>query len=123
MNLQLLIVTPLRRIHITEPWLRIRLARRQSPPAGRNSIPIAAVIPSEADALRLIGRGADVRRFNQLAHATLAAFPQLHSWLRAHPLELIEHADTWPRSGGAEMVRAPPAARHLCEAARHSMRG
>lgn len=38
-----------------------------------------------------------MRRFNQLAHATLAAFPQLHSWLRAHPLELIEHADTWPR--------------------------
>lgn len=64
---------------------------------GRNSIPVAAVIPLEADALRLIGRGADARRFDQLASVTLAAFPALCPWLRTHPLALIEHGDTWPQ--------------------------
>ena len=64
---------------------------------GRNSIPASAVIPAEADALRLIGRGGDARRFDQLAGATLAVFPALRPWMRAHPLALIEHGDTWPQ--------------------------
>ena len=53
------------------------------------------MIPAEADALRLIGRGGDARRFDQLAGATLTAFPSLRPWIRAHPLALIEHSDTW----------------------------
>jgi len=62
---------------------------------GRNSLPAAAVIPTEADALRLIGRGADARRFDSLADATLAAFPLLRPWIRAHPLVLLEHGAVW----------------------------
>jgi len=64
---------------------------------GRNSVPAAALIPSEADALRMIGRGADARRFDQLAAATLSAFPALRPWIHAHPLALVEHGDSWPR--------------------------
>lgn len=63
---------------------------------GRNRIPAAAVIPSEADALRMIGRGADARRFDTLVGMTLAAFPALRPWIRAHPLVLVEHGDSWP---------------------------
>lgn len=62
---------------------------------GRNSIPAAVSIPSEADALRMIGRGAEARRFDTLAGATLAAFPSLSPWVRAHPLALLEHGDGW----------------------------
>jgi len=62
---------------------------------GRNSIPAAVSIPSEADALRMIGRGAEARRFDTLAGATLAAFPSLSPWVRAHPLALLEHGDCW----------------------------
>jgi len=64
---------------------------------GRNSIPAAAVIPSEADALRMIGRGAEARRFDALAATTLAAFPALRPWIRAHPLALVENGDSWPQ--------------------------
>lgn len=64
---------------------------------GRNSIPVAAVIPTEADALRLIGRTADARRFDQLAAATLEAFPALRPWVLSRPLRLIEEAEGWAR--------------------------
>lgn len=62
---------------------------------GRNRIPVAAFIPSEEDALRLIGRGADARRFDRLAGMTLAAFPTLRPWLLRQPLKLLAYADAW----------------------------
>jgi hypothetical protein len=59
---------------------------------GRNSIPFAAVIDTEAEALRMIGRGRDARQFDTLAAATLSSFPQLRAWVRSHPRKLLEHA-------------------------------
>lgn len=64
---------------------------------GRNRLPERAVVASEDDALRLIGRGADVRRFDQLAEATLDAFPQLRPWLARRALLVLEQAAQWPR--------------------------
>jgi hypothetical protein len=64
---------------------------------GRNRIPVAALIPTEADALRLIGRGADARRFDRLMAMTLDAFPVLRAWVREQPLKLLEHSDGWSR--------------------------
>jgi hypothetical protein len=64
---------------------------------GRNRIPVAAMIPTEADALRLIGRSADARRFDRLAAMTLDAFPALRPWLRSQPLKLLEHEAGWAR--------------------------
>lgn len=64
---------------------------------GRNRIPVAARIPSEEDALRLIGRGAEVRRFDRLAGVTLHAFPNLRAWLHRQPLRLLAHAGEWDR--------------------------
>ncbi len=64
---------------------------------GRNSIPFAAVIPSEAEALRMIGHVSDARRFDALAVATLASFPSLRPWVSAYPLKLLEHSDGWER--------------------------
>jgi len=64
---------------------------------GRNSIPVAALIASEDDALRMIGRVSDARRFDQLAAATLAVFPSLRAWLVRNPLKLLEHASGWER--------------------------
>lgn len=62
---------------------------------GRNRIPVAAVLSSEADALRMIGRSSEARRFDGLAATTLAAFPALRPWVRKHTLELIAQGDTW----------------------------
>lgn len=64
---------------------------------GRNSIPFAAVIASEAEALRMIGRVNDARRFDALAAVTLASFPLLRAWVRSHPLKLLEHGEAWER--------------------------
>ena len=64
---------------------------------GRNSIPVAVSIPTEADALRLIGRTGDARRFDQLACMTLEAFPALRPWISSGPLRLLEHGEAWER--------------------------
>jgi hypothetical protein len=64
---------------------------------GRQQVPVAARFATDADALRLIGRLADARRFDQLAQATLAAFPELQPWLATHPLTLLDHADGWEK--------------------------
>lgn len=64
---------------------------------GRNSIPMAAVIESEDEALRMIGRAGAARRFDQLAAMTLDAFPGLRPWLVRNPLKLLEHEAGWER--------------------------
>lgn len=64
---------------------------------GRNRLPERAIVASADDALRLIGRGADARRFDQLADATLDAFPQLRAWLARRALTVLEQAAHWPR--------------------------
>jgi len=64
---------------------------------GRNRIPVAAIVESEASALRMIGRGADARRFDELLASTLVAFPALRPWLARQPLRLLEHRDGWER--------------------------
>jgi hypothetical protein len=64
---------------------------------GRNRLPAAAVFETEADALRLLGRLADARRFAQLTDATLMLFPQLRDWLARRPLLALEQAEAWER--------------------------
>ena len=64
---------------------------------GRNSIPVAVLIPTEADALRLIGRVNDARRFDHLAAMTLDAFPALRPWVSSQAFRLLEHGEEWER--------------------------
>lgn len=64
---------------------------------GRNRIPVAAMIDSETSALCMIGCTALARRFDELAAATLDAFPSLRPWLASQPLRLIEHEKGWER--------------------------
>jgi hypothetical protein len=64
---------------------------------GRNSLPRAVSIPSEQDALRLLGRQRDAERFDQLCDQTLTSFPALRDWIIRRPLTLLERADEWPK--------------------------
>jgi hypothetical protein len=64
---------------------------------GRQQVPAAACFTIADDALRLIGRLADERRFDRLAGMTLAAYPELHAWVGSHPLTLLAHSDAWER--------------------------
>jgi hypothetical protein len=63
---------------------------------GTNALPVAAVIPTEADALRLINCSAAAARFEALADETLARFPELREWLARRPLAALEHSASWP---------------------------
>lgn len=63
---------------------------------GSNALPVAAVVPNEAHALRLIRREAEAERFAALAKTTLARYPALRGWLARRPLVALEHTESWP---------------------------
>lgn len=64
---------------------------------GRNRIPSEIVVPTEADALLLIRKQADAKRFDALASATATTFPELLPWLARKSLLALEHATDWAR--------------------------
>ncbi|CUI07216.1 DUF3322 domain-containing protein [Massilia antarctica] len=64
---------------------------------GRNRIPDSVVFESDTDALRLIGRQAEARRFDQITAATVGAFPQLADWLARRALVVLEQSEAWAR--------------------------
>jgi hypothetical protein len=64
---------------------------------GRNRVPDAAILRTEADALQLIGKQAAANRFDTIAAATAAVFPELKPWLARKPLLALQHAGDWPR--------------------------
>lgn len=70
---------------------------RRSRVQGEHRLPVTAFVPTEADALRLLRRGADADRFQRSAETTLARFPELRSWISKRPLALLEQADVWDR--------------------------
>lgn len=64
---------------------------------GRNRIPSAVVVPTEADAIALVRKSEQARRFRVLADVTRRGFPELTDWLAKRPLVVLEHADDWER--------------------------
>jgi hypothetical protein len=62
---------------------------------GANALPVAAIIPSEADALRLIRQSAAADRFQALVDATVSRYPVLRDWLARRPLTALDHASRW----------------------------
>lgn len=64
---------------------------------GRNRVPAGVVVPTEDDALELIGKRRPAARFRQLVGATVESFPELSPWLAARPLRVLEHAEDWSR--------------------------
>src|SRR5215467_4631931 len=73
-------------------WVDINLRQ-----LGRNRMPGRVSVPTEADALRLIGKEREGRRFRELAEITTRRFPALAQWLSRRPFVLLEHAQDWPR--------------------------
>ncbi len=64
---------------------------------GANDLPVAAILPSAADAVALIGKSAELQRFRKLHEITLARFPALEPWLARRPLTALAHAGDWER--------------------------
>ncbi|MBN1961546.1 MAG: hypothetical protein JW841_11420 [Deltaproteobacteria bacterium] len=64
---------------------------------GNNRIPDRIVIPSEYDALALIGKHRQASLISQLANLTYEALPQLKNWVIEHPMILLKYGKVWPR--------------------------
>jgi hypothetical protein len=64
---------------------------------GQNSLPAEAWVDTLEDALRLIGKGREARRFQALLDDTRQRQPALLPWLQRQPLRALALADEWPR--------------------------
>lgn len=64
---------------------------------GSNELPVAAVIPSIEDALKLIGRQAEAKRAQALTSVILERQPPLKEWIARRPLAVLEFAEDWQR--------------------------
>ncbi len=62
---------------------------------GRNEVPVAAVVPTLDDALRLCGKVRDAQRFHVLRAETVARVPALVSWIDRRPMRLLDEAESW----------------------------
>lgn len=63
---------------------------------GRNTLPVAVVIPTLDAALRQIGRQDDARRYHTLAAEITRRFPVLTHWCRRKPLKVLALQAQWP---------------------------
>jgi len=63
---------------------------------GSNAIPDEIWIDTVENALSLIGKGSDLRRFNELVALTRERQPTLLPWLSRRPLKALELAEDWP---------------------------
>ena len=75
---------------------RLEFQEIQHRQLGRNQLPVAAWLDTEADALALIGKRREAARFRELAGTIAQAFPPLRDWLARRPLRVLEQADDWP---------------------------
>ena len=64
---------------------------------GRNRIPGCVTVSTEADALQLIGKEKDARRFEELVSSTVTSLPNLTPWLARKPLLALQYAGDWNR--------------------------
>ncbi len=80
-----------------KPGYRLEFQEINHRQLGRNHVPVAAWLDTEADALALIGKRREAAQFQELAGAIALAFPPLHDWLVRRPLRVLEHAEDWPR--------------------------
>jgi hypothetical protein len=64
---------------------------------GRNRVPVGLAVPSEEDALALIGKRRQADRFARMAASALGSFPALGPWLGKRPHAALDCGDDWER--------------------------
>lgn len=79
------------------PCYRIVLREFRHRVLGACAVPDAVWLDSLDDALALIGKQKDAKRFASLVHTTRAQQPALLPWLEKRPLNALALADAWPR--------------------------
>ena len=79
-----------------KPGYRLEFQEINHRQLGRNHVPVAAWLDTEADALTLIGKRREAARCHELAGTIAQVFPPLRDWLARRPLRVLELADDWP---------------------------
>jgi hypothetical protein len=64
---------------------------------GRNKVPDRISVPTENDALKLIGKEKEARQFRDLLRSTTDMFPELAEWFARRPFVALDHTADWPR--------------------------
>lgn len=64
---------------------------------GNNPSPSGLWVDSIDDALALIGRKTELRKFVRILDDTRAALPELEEWMRRSPMKALAYADEWNR--------------------------
>jgi hypothetical protein len=75
----------------------LRLETLRNRVQGANDLPVAAVVPDEHDALRLIRRQTDADRFMSILDTTIEKYSVLRDWLSRRSLLALSHYDDWSR--------------------------
>jgi hypothetical protein len=63
---------------------------------GKNQLPVAAMIESEADALSIIGKQKQADQFKIIVDSVITSFAELAPWLQKRPLKALKHTRDWP---------------------------
>lgn len=79
------------------PRLRIVLREFRHRVLGTNAVPDEVWLDTLDDALALIGKQKDAKRFASLVQLTREQHPALLPWLEKRPLNALALADVWPR--------------------------
>lgn len=79
------------------PRYRIALREFRNRVLGVNALPDEVWLDTLDDALALIGKQKDAKRFASLVQATRAQHPVLLQWLEKRPLNALALADAWSR--------------------------
>lgn len=79
------------------PRYRIVLREFRHRVLGANAVPDEVWLDTLDDALALIGRQKDAKRFTSLVQLTREQQPALLPWLEKRPLNALALADAWPR--------------------------
>jgi len=97
------------------PCCRIVMREFRHRVHGANYLPDEIWIDSTDDALKLIDRQKDAKRFGSILDATRQCQPMLLDWLARNPLRALAHAAQWERflEIAAWMRANPMPARHL----------
>ena len=78
--------------------LRIETASVGGRVVGANEVPCRVWIDKPESLWAVLGVGAQVRSFDELASLTATSVPALVPWVSAHPLRVLEKADVWARA-------------------------
>jgi len=75
----------------------LRWERMRNRVHGTNELPVAAILPTEDDALRLIRRQSEARRWKEHVGSILERQPALTEWVTRRPHAVLEYGEEWER--------------------------